>query len=442
MTVKENTNNVRSVLAKLLAKEDITVQHGNYSTAFFDVKSRTLGLPIWKDKGKDVYDLLVGHEVGHALYSPMFDPEKLPAPHSYVNVVEDIRIERMIQATYPGLVRCFSSGYATLHADDFFGVRGQDVNKLSLPDRINLHAKLGALSNVRFAADEAAIVKQCFDVQTWEDTLEAAAALHRFCKEQAQKQQQQSQQQKQQKQQSQKQKQQKQQSDPTQQPDRDPSEEKQKSEKQKSENQSQDSDESKSDEKDDGEQSESRSSKTDADEGEDSSKGMSSGSDDSDEQTDGDPTEAGNDPTNGPADPTELRTADNFDKQARSLIDNSNATQRTGFLREPTYKDIEKCIVGYKEVFANRDTTVSYRDAINYGREDLSKQYTEFMAATHKYVNVLKKEFDMRKAAYQYSRATVARTGVLNVNKLHSYKIDDDIFLSRSEEHTSELQSH
>ena len=138
MTVKENTNNVRSVLAKLLAKEDITVQHGNYSTAFFDVKSRTLGLPIWKDKGKDVYDLLVGHEVGHALYSPMFDPEKLPAPHSYVNVVEDIRIERMIQATYPGLVRCFSSGYATLHAEDFFGVRGQDLSKLSLPDRINL----------------------------------------------------------------------------------------------------------------------------------------------------------------------------------------------------------------------------------------------------------------------------------------------------------------
>jgi hypothetical protein len=55
---------VNSLLAKLLAKEDITVQHGNYSTAWFDVKNRILGLPNWKNMGKDVYDMLVGHEVG------------------------------------------------------------------------------------------------------------------------------------------------------------------------------------------------------------------------------------------------------------------------------------------------------------------------------------------------------------------------------------------
>ena len=61
----------QSTLSRLLAKENITVQHGNYSTAFFDVKSRVLGLPIWKDVSKDVYDLLCGHEVGHALFTPL-----------------------------------------------------------------------------------------------------------------------------------------------------------------------------------------------------------------------------------------------------------------------------------------------------------------------------------------------------------------------------------
>ena len=56
----------KNTLAKLLAKEGITVQHGNYETAYFDVENRVLGLPVWKDMD-NLYDLLVGHEVGHAL---------------------------------------------------------------------------------------------------------------------------------------------------------------------------------------------------------------------------------------------------------------------------------------------------------------------------------------------------------------------------------------
>ena len=61
---------MKGILPKLLAKENITIQHGNYSTAWFDIKNRVLGLPMWKDMGKDVYDLLIGHEVGHALETP------------------------------------------------------------------------------------------------------------------------------------------------------------------------------------------------------------------------------------------------------------------------------------------------------------------------------------------------------------------------------------
>ena len=92
----------QTTLARLLAKENITVVHGNFRTAFFDVEKRTLGLPLWKDRGKDVYDLLTGHEVGHALFTP---PEgwhdstsQIPGiPRSYVNVVEDVRIEKLVQ---------------------------------------------------------------------------------------------------------------------------------------------------------------------------------------------------------------------------------------------------------------------------------------------------------------------------------------------------------
>ena len=92
----------KNTLAKLLAKEGITVQHGNYETAYFDVENRVLGLPVWKDMD-NLYDLLVGHEVGHALFTP---PEgwhsatqEIPGcPRQFVNIIEDIRIEKLVQA--------------------------------------------------------------------------------------------------------------------------------------------------------------------------------------------------------------------------------------------------------------------------------------------------------------------------------------------------------
>jgi hypothetical protein len=43
-------------------------------------------------------------------------------------------------------------------------------------------------------------------------------------------------------------------------------------------------------------------------------------------------------------------------------------------------------------------------------------------------VNYLVKEFEMRKAAESYKRNTVAKMGVIDINKLYSYKINDDIF--------------
>ena len=99
----------KGILPKLLAKENITIQHGNYNTAWFDIKNRVLGLPNWKDMGKDVYDLLIGHEVGHALETPFEgwhdSPEQLEGcPRSYINVIEDARIERNIKQNYAGLI--------------------------------------------------------------------------------------------------------------------------------------------------------------------------------------------------------------------------------------------------------------------------------------------------------------------------------------------------
>ena len=61
---------IKSQLAKLLATEDIIVENKKVDTAQFNVHTRVLILPLWERASNDVYDMLVGHEVGHALFTP------------------------------------------------------------------------------------------------------------------------------------------------------------------------------------------------------------------------------------------------------------------------------------------------------------------------------------------------------------------------------------
>ena len=49
---------IKSQLAKLLATEDIVVEHRRVSTAQFNVHTRILILPLWEKASNDVYDML------------------------------------------------------------------------------------------------------------------------------------------------------------------------------------------------------------------------------------------------------------------------------------------------------------------------------------------------------------------------------------------------
>ena len=78
--MKNDNRQKKTSLAKLLATEDISVHVKKVSTASFDIKNRELSLPDWKDMSSDTLDMLIGHEVGHALYSPIELLEGLTAP--------------------------------------------------------------------------------------------------------------------------------------------------------------------------------------------------------------------------------------------------------------------------------------------------------------------------------------------------------------------------
>ena len=134
MEMKLANKESKSILAKLLASENLTVEHGKFNTASFDTKNRVLRLPIWKEMNGSLYDLLVLHEVGHALFTPeegLHDASGYGKGFkSYLNVVEDARIERKIKIKYPGGRRSFIKGYSDLMERDFFGLKREETYNL------------------------------------------------------------------------------------------------------------------------------------------------------------------------------------------------------------------------------------------------------------------------------------------------------------------------
>ncbi|MCH2460518.1 MAG: hypothetical protein MK239_05665, partial [Gemmatimonadetes bacterium] len=149
---------------------------------------RVLILPIWEKASNTVYDMLVGHEVGHALFTPNQDPPE-DIPHSFINVVEDARIEKLIKRRYMGLAKTFYRAYNELNEEDFFEIDGQDLDSFNLADRANLHFKIGSFLNISFTTREKEIINLIDSCQTFEDVISASRVLYEYCKEQQEDQQ-------------------------------------------------------------------------------------------------------------------------------------------------------------------------------------------------------------------------------------------------------------
>jgi len=191
-----------STFARLLATENISVRHDkNAETASFNVVDRILTLPRWKVVDSHLYDMLIGHEVAHALWTPgdmdeesgclaacvEIDPEHPEHAMGFLNIVEDARIERMIKNKFPGLRRDFNAGYSYLHNDlDLFELSCDQskIAKMGLTDRLNVHFKLGILGIVAvpFSADEQVYVERMETTDTWEDVIELARDLYEKAK--------------------------------------------------------------------------------------------------------------------------------------------------------------------------------------------------------------------------------------------------------------------
>ena len=409
-------NESKSILAKLLAKENITVRYGNYHTASFDVNNRTLCLPMWKYENKGLLDMLVGHEVGHALYTPVegwhdCDIEVPGIPRAFINIVEDIRIEKKIQRQYPGLVRSFKQGYQHLFDNDFFEIADKDISKMSFMNRLNIKSKLRDLVEVPFSTTEQYFVDMAMKVETWDDVINVCKALLDFAEQQEE----------------------------TNENIQSTQEEATtSSQDQNSESQAESSGSNVEDGGSDSDfQEQINSAMDNLSESEDNQQPSGYRQDgDGDEVEDNQEQLSGQEGSRGLADKPltdkpshRVETDEALRRNEHKLLDiDENGSQPkivNGFRKE----QLKDMIVSYKTVMESRQKRMAETPSgCKYDIDQYASAFSEFMSETKKATAVMAKEFEMRKAAYQYSRAQTARSGSLDVNKLHSYKYNDDIF--------------
>jgi len=187
----------KETLAKLMATENVDIVHGDYRTAAFDIENRILYLPDYVDLGEDVYDLLISHEVSHALNTPIegyhsaTDEEQDEKFKGFLNIVEDARIEKMIQRKFPGLKKSYITGYKKLFDEDMFGIKEysqEELDNMLLIDRLNVRAKLGKLaSNVNIKNEERHFEEKLNKLKTWDDVVKLAKELFEYCKDELDK---------------------------------------------------------------------------------------------------------------------------------------------------------------------------------------------------------------------------------------------------------------
>ena len=179
---------IKSQLAKLLATEDLIVEHCHVETAQFNVHTRVLTLPSWDRASNSVFDLLVGHEVGHALFTPDEDwLKRKKLPQQFVNITEDARVEKLMKRKYAGLHKTFYRGYEELSEEDFFCLEDVDVDKMNLADRANLYFKIGRFIDITFTDEETEILRTISAAETFDDALNAAEDLYKYCKKELKK---------------------------------------------------------------------------------------------------------------------------------------------------------------------------------------------------------------------------------------------------------------
>jgi hypothetical protein len=433
-SMTEHNTQSKSMLAKLLATENISFQHSpSAKTAYFDVKNRLLVLPVWRNISNDLYDMLVVHEVGHALDTKADDwlgtinkicknvhgnenDRAKGAIKGFLNVIEDARIDKRQKRRYPGARRNYIVGYKELIERDFFGTATKDINSMSFIDRMNLYFKGGALLGVKFSKEEMPFIKRAENLETWAEVEALTEEVYLYSKRKGENNQELE-------------------------SDIDFGE---------GDDDSDDFDFEMSDDGDDFDFDD-----DDADDSDGNSQKVKTSkaketSAEGDEESDNDDGD-GADGHQGEGD---INETDSENQKNKTGSDRAGSSDKDFIPESQTerawernlanivadddinyvYVDIPKAnhdviVHDYKRVLSEIETSI--KSHYNYTEgwyAAVNENVNRFKAEENATISFMVKEFEARKSADIYSRISVAKTGVIDTNKLHSYKFNEDIF--------------
>ena len=416
-----NIQNQKSGLARLMATENLTVQHAKTYTASFDPKNRVLTCPIWTEMSGDLYDLLMGHEVGHAIDTPADGWHG--AVHNrgrnykgFLNVIEDARIEKRQKRRYPGLRKSFVNGFNELLNRDFFGLKGRDINSMSFIDRLNLYTKSSYSMDIQFNDIEKDFVERVKNCESFEEALKLTDEIWDYSKDEQQQ---------------------------TEMPQDDFSYE-------FDENGEEfEVGSGDGDAETDGEGDQKAKSKAQGGEG-DQESDDSSGSDGEESDEDGEDSKSAkseSDSDDESSEESEQGNAINRYKESKSLKDGLEDFEPT-CETDDNFRANESSLIDKKAreyVYVNIPTP-NLKNIVTPAKrvqelltQDFSKQradyqqvannlYADFRKKNERYISLLAKEFEMRKAAQRFAKAKTASTGDIDISRVFKYQIDDNIF--------------
>jgi len=379
-------------------------------------------MPNW-DCSDRLKDMLVGHECAHAIFTDCGDLEILlkevfgsvnMVAKDYLNVVEDIRIDKLIQRKYAGLRRDYRAGYAEMRNRDFFGMGETDPNTLKFIDRLNCNFK-GFAGDVTFSDEENVFVNRAENTETFEEVCTLAKDIYDWCKENegseevpeengadgADEQQ------------------------GVEMPSDDTNEDGPNGNGSMPMPSDEDGEEggSGSGTGDDGEDSGGGADDdTDTGESAESTNGSGSGGGDEGNETetaDSEENANGFTKNHAPAPATTQRAMDE-NVAGEAKISTKERYNQSGAWDLPLMKDInlDNIIVGHKEVIAAGENLIG-NDA----------KWEEFQKSAKSTVTNLAQMFERKKAAAINARTQTAKTGRLDMTNLHKYKMTEDIFL-------------
>lgn len=195
---------------KFMSKRGISIQYGEVQTAYYDLENNVITLPNYVLEDIDLFIRFGTHEAAHSLFTPKFfysehntmsraidktrnievngTVYKLSRElFSCINIVEDIRIEKLIRQHFPGLIAPYRRSAEKLSKtkpwEVLRNIKGNQeaFDKLCIADKINLKSKFKEyLGDVDMTDREYAILKYLSKTSSFEDVLVRSLFLYKL----------------------------------------------------------------------------------------------------------------------------------------------------------------------------------------------------------------------------------------------------------------------